>query len=512
MMMTANEETAPRAPKRAASVQATGESPRNGTLEWRRGKARLRLSLGSFGRRMLTLPTCRTQPEAEERRVLLVGLADKLVASGQAAIGFPLLQNAAKRTGAALGAVVQAIERLANGEARAKANRKATMRQIGEQWTSGELHRLYPDHVRTKKTAHGDAQLLKRYVYPFVADLSVESFTLDHADRIMAEIPADREKATRRHVAQAMHKLLAYAVFPLRLITASPFPKGWLPRLGPAKAKAYLYPDEEVRLLALCSVPLAVRLLYGFLAREGMRSWSEAAQLEWSDIDLDRGILTLDKNKTNVPRAWKLRPDVLRALRIWRKMQPKGERLVFGADVNEPKPAELFRARLTAAGIDRPQLFERSAERLWIRVHGLRDSFITIALANGRTESWIADRTGHRSSIMINRYKQAARTADEAGLGDFAPLDAAIPELAAASNGQPGGAGDPSEGGSTSTPANGDGPGTALVHVARAVASGARDAYKTSGSQRPETHSHALKSVAGRRVGSSPTGATTRRS
>ena len=31
--------------------------------------------------------------------------------------------------------------------------------------------------------------------------------------------------------------------------------------------------------------------------------------------------------------------------------------------------------------------------------------FVTISLANGRTEAWIADRTGHRSSQMINAYR-----------------------------------------------------------------------------------------------------------
>jgi hypothetical protein len=53
----------------------------------------------------------------------------------------------------------------------------------------------------------------------------------------------------------------------------------------------------------------------------------------------------------------------------------------------------------------------------------------TLGLAAGRTEAWIADRTGHRSTAMINRYRRAARTAAELGLGEPMPLDAAIPEL-----------------------------------------------------------------------------------
>ena len=61
-----------------------------------------------------------------------------------------------------------------------------------------------------------------------------------------------------------------------------------------------------------------------------------------------------------------------------------------------------------------------------IRVHDLRGTFVTLSLANGRTEAWVADRTGHRSSVMINRYRRAARTATEPGLGLLAPLNEAM--------------------------------------------------------------------------------------
>jgi hypothetical protein len=58
---------------------------------------------------------------------------------------------------------------------------------------------------------------------------------------------------------------------------------------------------------------------------------------------------------------------------------------------------------------------------------------VTIALATGQTETWVADRTGHKSSTMINRYRRAARMAAELNLGSLQPLDEAIPELLAPS-------------------------------------------------------------------------------
>jgi hypothetical protein len=98
--------------------------------------------------------------------------------------------------------------------------------------------------------------------------------------------------------------------------------------------------------------------------------------------------------------------------------------------VNIDRLAERFRGHLRLAGVRRAALFERSASRRQIRIHDLRATFITLALANGRTEAWVQDRTGHRSSMMINVYRRAARSAAELGLGDLAPLDVALPDLA----------------------------------------------------------------------------------
>ena len=82
------------------------------------------------------------------------------------------------------------------------------------------------------------------------------------------------------------------------------------------------------------------------------------------------------------------------------------------------------------AGVDRPDLFAKTAARRPVRIHDLRATFVTLALANGRTEAWIADRTGHRSSAMINRYRRAAHKVDELRLGQLRPLHEVVPELA----------------------------------------------------------------------------------
>ena len=95
------------------------------------------------------------------------------------------------------------------------------------------------------------------------------------------------------------------------------------------------------------------------------------------------------------------------------------------------KLAHQLREDLKKAGVTRAKLFETSEHRMRLRAQDLRGTFVTLSLANGRSEHWVATRTGHQSTIMISRYKTEATTAEELSLGTLAPLHLAIPELAA---------------------------------------------------------------------------------
>jgi hypothetical protein len=165
--------------------------------------------------------------------------------------------------------------------------------------------------------------------------------------------------------------------------------------------------------------------------------------MTFADVDLDRGAVRLDKNKTDDPRAWALDPGVALALKLWKEhfrggvedgafilVEPDIRKHPAARRICVDRLAVRFRAHLKKAKVTRPALFEKSPTRRPVRIHDLRATFVTLALANGKTEAWIADRTGHRSSVMINRYRRAARKVEELGLGTLTPLHLAIPELA----------------------------------------------------------------------------------
>lgn len=306
-----------------------------------------------------------------------------------------------------------------------------TFRKFGERWTSGELHRLYRDHVREKRSATEDAGRLEKYVYPVVGDKPIAAFTLRDAQDVLRRVPSSIRSSTRRQIAQLMVRICNLAVYPCELLEVSPLPKGFLPRVK-CRIGGYLYPADDRALLGhVDGIPLANRLLYGFLAREGCRK-EEALSLTWLDLDLKHGAVRLDENKTDDPRAWALDPGVVIALRWWRENRAKGvpdDAHVF-VDVDDvQRLADAFRDHLALAGVKRPELFETNDVRRQINVHGLRATFVTLSLANGRSEAWVQDRTGHRSSSMVNRYRRVARTVAELGLGALDPLYLVLPEI-----------------------------------------------------------------------------------
>lgn len=314
----------------------------------------------------------------------------------------------------------------------------ATFEWFARQWTSGKLHEKYPDHVRAKDSTR-DESALRLYINPQIGPKPLGAITLDDAERVMSALPKEMKRRTRKLVAQVMRKVLSYAVYPGRYIAANPIPEEWMPKTTKRddRAKSYLFPDEDAALVKCRDIPIERRLAYGILAREGLRA-GELSSLRWRDLDLERGRIRLDENKTDDPRAWALRDDVVHVLAWWKKQRHAApDDLVIGLDLQEgsrwlrgdPDRPKTAHGDLGRAGITRAELFEDSKKRQPIRLHDLRATFCTIALSSGKTEQWVCDRTGWRSSQMVARYHRQAREWGELGLGDLRPMDRLIPEM-----------------------------------------------------------------------------------
>jgi integrase len=319
----------------------------------------------------------------------------------------------------------------------ASRSKKLTFAEVAELWTSGELTKRFPEHCPAKASVDADKSRL-RVLARTIGNVPIDDPNwLDHAERAMASLPDTcRTPATRRQYAQFMRRVLQLAVFPLR--SDNPIPKNFLPRNRRSTAIQWLYPSEEARIAAYDAIPVERRLFWGVLAREGMRDGSEAACLTWECLDLERGTIRLDRNKTKYPRTWKLDPSVCRSLARWKEIreerlgeEPASTSLVLvdenGAPWDGTRLAEVFRDDLRLAGVKRHELFEKvDGVRAPIRAYDLRATFVTVKLAIGWTEAQISLRTGHQSSQMIARYRRIAQTAEELEIEDFLPLDALL--------------------------------------------------------------------------------------
>ncbi len=423
-------------------------APRKGQVRWRNARAYARVRLSPTSRPSIALFAGASEQAAQERAKLLAEQAARLRAVDHPTIAHELLERlGVAGTAKDIKDILGVIAKVVAGELVRPLRREdsPTFEYVAKLWTSGELHRLHPDHVRSKKSRL-DVSRLKR-INKLIGPTPVAEIGLDHADRVMRSLPAKLGKATRRHYAQVIHKVLALCVFPLRLIAASPLPKGWLPAVGKPRQAVPLYPDDDRALLRYTPVPLCWRIFFGWQAREGMRE-SESGRLQWSDLDMVRGVVCLDKNKTDDARPpWPMFPGSLEAMKVWHELcgKPGPDAFVFVDEKGKPlitfdehgdpvgHIARIFReylkAALVGAGLDRAQLWETTPLRRPIRLHDLRALMVTTAFANGRSSEWIGDRTGHTTWAMLKRYRRSARSVAELGLGDLESLSLAVPEL-----------------------------------------------------------------------------------
>ncbi len=420
----------------------------------RTGKFYAQIAMGKGKRKGVLCPLATSLDDARQRSALASELVAMLTEAGQddyikgavtAATTLPLekLPEARKHAQAIAAGRTPAQKRAELGG--------LTYGQFAERLTSGKLHKLYPDHVSEIEpdTMKDYTSTLRDYVLPKLGPLPIGAVTLDHALDVMRAVPRELSSSRRRRIAFIMRRVFALAAFPARVIASNPIPDGFLPKLDPPRARGFLFPDEEAQLIAGLDadgetvVPLALRVLFALLSREGLRK-DEAASLEYADkrtagaagwVDLERGWIYLDRNKTDDARDWALAPDVAEALRRWRKLAPSS-RFLFPAD-DDPKArmnvehvADLLRAALVGVGVERMELFESSKDRRNIVVHDLRAVFITTALAQGRTEGWIQRRTGHTTSAMLARYRRRAAELEEGERAKLAPMHETIPELA----------------------------------------------------------------------------------
>lgn len=325
--------------------------------------------------------------------------------------------------------------------ARACAARFASVAKTSTRDGAGELVATYVERwLADRKTRlvsiKDDHQRLRDHVLPLIGRRSVIALNRDDVegvrDALDAKVTAGTLTWKTARLAWAVLRTLCNDLVnarrkELRVRDDNPA-AGVKPTLsGATKLKSYLYPSEFLRFVDCASVPrdwrVAVALALYTYGRDG-----EVSMLDWKDVDLEHGTMTIARGrdretgkakstKTGVARRFAVEPNLLPMLRAMHTAA-KGKGRVF--DLDATHMSRTFRRWLLVAGVDRPALHDRTEATRPITWHDLRASAATWAAVRGDKPLAIQQRCGHASFSTTAIYIREAEALTE-GFGDPFP-------------------------------------------------------------------------------------------
>ena len=246
----------------------------------------------------------------------------------------------------------------------------------------------------------------------------------DDLDRVYAAL-SDKSNSLRRQVHVCAHKALGDAIR-WRLVGFNAAEDANAPATPRPKPEAWT-PTQVATFLDVASTDRWAPL-WRLAATTGMRR-GELVGLRWNDIDIETGEVTIERNVTVVDhglhvgtpkndrsRSIRLDAGTVQALRS-HKARQSAEMLLLGE--NRPDHDYLFTWQ--DGSLVHPDVVTRTFKRLTaraqlppLRLHGLRHSFATNALAHGVDVKDVATRLGHASTRITHDIYTAPSTSRDA--------------------------------------------------------------------------------------------------
>lgn len=218
---------------------------------------------------------------------------------------------------------------------------------------------------------------------------------LDRARRDLLEHPRESKKC---RTPQTVNRYCAW----LRHVLNQAVRDGKLASNPVLKLKMYAEPKGKTRFLSMEEEALLLEKLgptYGPWARlailTGLRQ-GEQFRLQWKDVDLDRGILTLPATKAGGVQYAHMNEEakaILRGFNSWQR-----SKWVFPSR----NPATPLDARNFYTHVWGPAVRDAGIERAtW---HDLRHTFASRLAMNGQNEGTIASLLRHSTTALVKRY------------------------------------------------------------------------------------------------------------
>lgn len=203
-----------------------------------------------------------------------------------------------------------------------------------------------------------------------------------------------RSGATVVRYLAALSHLFTVAMKEWQWVYDNPVRKISKPKESPGRIR-FLSDEERERLVAACEESSSAYLypIVIIALSTGMRL-GEIRNLRWSDVDLERGWITLHQTKNGERRGVPLAGRALHALTEHAGKNDDRSGFVFpgGRDHRPVDPRKAWNAALVKAKIEN------------FRFHDLRHSAASYLAMNGASPSEIAAVLGHKTLQMVKRY------------------------------------------------------------------------------------------------------------
>ena len=282
-----------------------------------------------------------------------------------------------------------------------------------------------------KRSQKDDESIVRKHLRPTFGHMKLRDIGVEDVDDFIA----DREHLAEKTLANIITLLTTM----LRLATTFKVP--WLlgvPKFSKPKVKLFsqdyrwLRSQDEIRrfLDAARRENEQVFALYAMAIYTGMRE-GELASVEWSDVDFERRLITVQRSfdgptKSDRVRYVPILDPLLPVLRAWRLRRPG--RLVFVNRDGEMyrESSRVFREvlhRVLTDG-DFRQVVVRRQKRSYIRFHDLRHTFASHWVMRGGDIFKLQKILGHQSVQMTMRY---AHLAPEAFASDWGRMGTEVP-------------------------------------------------------------------------------------
>ena len=236
------------------------------------------------------------------------------------------------------------------------------------------------------------------YVEPFLK--RYEFLSIDTLKSALLSVPGDK-RPTRVKTYKA---LLCFGKY---LISEGYLPQDFLERAKKHRPADNTAPKrqtvDERQLLALyktCRTRTNLLLIL-IIASTGLRA-AETCALQWGDLDMEKGILTVRKGKGGKPRRVGLAPQILKLLaKIYGQRNPEQESAIFLNSEGHPFSPESLCKRISRLG---------AGVGIKVSPHVLRRAFVTINANKGRPLQMLQIACGHSNIKTTMTY---CRTSEE---------------------------------------------------------------------------------------------------